>query len=288
MAYVVNSAKDSQGDEGQFLALFTANQAKIVAYKQAHGGALEDAFQAVTGKPWPAGRSVKVKNGKAVMTKDRTVKSVLGKYVLPIAAGVAAPFALPALMGGGAGAAAAGTGVGIGETGATVGLAGAGTGGLAAAAVPAVASAAPSLWSKIAGPVVATGIQAGTELLGTKMQVDANKQASETAAKAAEDALAWEKEVYKTRQGQLGPAIGVGNAATSRLGDLMGLQVQEPAAAPAAPATKPATTTPPASTSVAPPAGSQGLVKMRAPTGEMALVPAAQVSHYQAQGAVVV
>ena len=45
------------------------------------------------------------------MTKDRTVKSVLGKYVAPIAGAVVAPFALPALLGGG-GAAAGGAGCG--------------------------------------------------------------------------------------------------------------------------------------------------------------------------------
>mgnify|MGYP001581377981 CR=1 FL=1 len=106
MAYTVNSASDSRGDEHTFVRRFEQNQGAILAYKQQHGGDLEGAYRAVTGESWPAGRSVKIRNGRAEMTKDRTVKSVLGKYVAPIAGAVAAPFALPALFGG-AGAAAA-------------------------------------------------------------------------------------------------------------------------------------------------------------------------------------
>jgi len=107
MAYTINSAKDSQGNEQEFLDAFNQNLPAIAAYKQANGGDLEGAFQAVTGTPWPSGRSVKMKGSQGEMTKDRTVKSVMGKYVLPIAAGVAAPFVLPALLGGGASAAGA-------------------------------------------------------------------------------------------------------------------------------------------------------------------------------------
>lgn len=124
MAYTLNSASDSRGDEAQYVARFNANLPAITAYKRQHGGDWEGAYGAVIGHPWPAGRSVKVTNGRGEMTKDRTVKSVLGKYVAPIAAGVAAPFALPALVGGGgaaAGAAGAGTGAGTGAGGLTAG-----------------------------------------------------------------------------------------------------------------------------------------------------------------------
>lgn len=117
MAYTLNSAKDSLGNEDQFMAEFNKRAPEIIAYKNAHGGDLEGAFQAVTGKPWPSGRSVKKSGAGFEMTKDRTVKSVLGKYVAPIAGAVAAPFVLPALFG--AGGAAAGTGAGASTAAAT-------------------------------------------------------------------------------------------------------------------------------------------------------------------------
>jgi hypothetical protein len=130
MGYTIGTGKDSRQDAGfteqEVLARFVARQPEIMAYKRRHGGALEDAFRAVTGEPWPSGRSVKVHgDGRAELTKDRTTKSVLGKYVAPIAAGVAAPFLLPALA---AGAGAGGAAAGIGETGAVTGLAGSGFG----------------------------------------------------------------------------------------------------------------------------------------------------------------
>lgn len=138
MSYTINSAKDSHGDEQLYMELFNQRRAEIEQYKQTHGGDLEGAFQAVTGKPWPSGRSVKIHNGVPEMTKDRTVKSVLGKYVAPIGAAAAMAFVpglAPALghafgLGGGAAPAA-----GIGETGAITGLSGSGFG--AAAGVPA-------------------------------------------------------------------------------------------------------------------------------------------------------
>lgn len=127
MGYTINSAKDSRGDEDQFVARFNQNLPAIQAYKQQNGGAWEDAYQAVMKQPWPEGRSVKLNNGQAEMTKDRTVKSVLGKYVA-LPAGIAAGgyLAAPAIAGAlGAGGAAAGGGV-VGG--------GLGTGALAAGA----------------------------------------------------------------------------------------------------------------------------------------------------------
>lgn len=116
MSYQLNSARDANGDEQQFMERFTQNRAAIENYKRQHGGDLERAYRAVTGQAWPAGRSVKIHNGQPEMTKDRTVKSVLGKYVAPIGAGAltaltmggAAP-GLAAMFGGGGGATAAGT-----------------------------------------------------------------------------------------------------------------------------------------------------------------------------------
>ncbi len=288
MAYQLNSAKDASGHEELFVQKFKANQAKIVAYKNAHGGDLEHAYQAVTGEPWPEGRSVKIKNGQPEMTKDRTVKSVLGKYVLPAAAAVIAPYALSALAGGG-GAAAAGAagssalpaGIGIGETGATVGL-----GSLGSTLAPTVAAGASGgLWSKLAVPLLTTGIASGTNLVGTKMQVDAKKKAAELEAQAAEQALQWEKDVYQQRREDLAPAIGVGGRATLALGDLMGIPTPVGGYhAPPPPGTVPAA---PAAAAPATPAAPQG-VRMRAPNGQEQLVPPDQVQHYTQLGAQVV
>lgn len=101
MSYTINSAKDSKGDEQLYMEVFNRLAPQIQQYKQQHGGDLEGAFGAVTGTPWPDGRSVKMSHGVPEMTKDRTVKSVLGKYVaLPAAVAATAAFApaaLPAL-----------------------------------------------------------------------------------------------------------------------------------------------------------------------------------------------
>ena len=148
MAYTLNSAKDARGDEHLFLQEFTARQAEIEASKRQHGGDLEAAFQRVTGKPWPAGRSVKISHGVPEMTKDRTVRSVLGKVVLPAAAA--------ALTGGaalGVGPLAGVFGAGAVGAAGTAGAAGtvAGTTGAAGTVAGTTAAAAPSLLSRVGG-----------------------------------------------------------------------------------------------------------------------------------------
>ena len=98
MGYTINSAKDSRGDEQLYMELFNRMAPQIQAYKKQRGGDLEGAFKAVTGTPWPEGRSVKMSHGAPTMTKDRTVKSVLGKYVaIPAAVAATAAFAPGAL-----------------------------------------------------------------------------------------------------------------------------------------------------------------------------------------------
>lgn len=101
MAYQLNSAKDSRGDEQLYMEVFNRLRPQIEAYKQQHGGDLEGAFGAVTGTPWPEGRSVKISHGVPEMTKDRTIGSVLGKFVAAPAAiaatSIFAPGALPAV-----------------------------------------------------------------------------------------------------------------------------------------------------------------------------------------------
>lgn len=115
MAYRVGSGKDARKEKGfteqDFLDRFRKRQSEIEDYKNTHGGDLEGAYQAVTGEPWPSGRSVKIKNGVPQMTKDRTVKSVLGKYVVPAAAAYfAGPHLAKAIGAAGPGIAKAGAG----------------------------------------------------------------------------------------------------------------------------------------------------------------------------------
>lgn len=129
-----------QGDELGFLERFTSRLRDILTHKQQYGGDLEQAYQAVTGEAWPSGRSVKLRQGMPTMTKDRTVKSVLGKYVLPIGAGALTAFGIPGLFpglasGGGTGvvgaSGAAGTlggkGFGLGQAGTAGAIGAAGT-----------------------------------------------------------------------------------------------------------------------------------------------------------------
>lgn len=168
MGYTLDSKKDSRGDEASFQNLYTQNKEAIDAYVRAHSGGKdprEAAFKAITGLDWPAGRGV---NSKGAMTADRTVKSVLGKYVAPIAAGaLTAGFALPALAGGGT---VAGYGIPSGLTAASEGMSIAaptafGLGGTAAATT--AATAGRSAWDRLRGfvsPVAGAGGSALTSV----------------------------------------------------------------------------------------------------------------------------
>ena len=172
MAYTPNSMNANGVNEGTFQELYTQNKEAIDAYVRAHPGGKdprEAAFKAVTGQPWPEGRGV---NSSGQMTKDRTVKSVLGKYVAPIAAGVAAPFALPALLGAGGAAGASGLAADVGSAMAvpgTVGTAAGAGAGSTIAAIAGKAAAGKSIMDRISGamhgaaPVAATAINAATQ-----------------------------------------------------------------------------------------------------------------------------
>jgi len=99
-----------------YLETFREYQAQIIAYRAAHGGDLEGAFQKVTGIPWPQNRSVKITNGSPEITADRTFKSVMGRYVAPIAGAAATAFGVPGLLPGligGGGSAAGGIAPGV-------------------------------------------------------------------------------------------------------------------------------------------------------------------------------
>ena len=136
-------------EEYQFMREFEENLPAILEWKRQYPKeSWEDTFQKVTGKPWMHGRSVKEKGGRFEMTKDRTVKSVLGKYVaLPAAYAGAVMLtggaASPLLFG------ATGAGAGAGAAGA--GAAGAGAGGAGAAAGTGAAAAKIGTAAKVAG-----------------------------------------------------------------------------------------------------------------------------------------
>lgn len=280
MAYTINSAKDSQGNEDQFVAMANANAQKIYDYKAQHGGDFEHAFQAVTGIPWPEGRSLKMHNYQAEMTKDRTVKSVLGKYVAPIAAGVAAPFILPALAGGGAAAGGAAAGGG----GAAAG--GAGT----AAATAAAAGTGGSLLHAL----LPTLISSGATLAGTAIASHANSAAAKTAAEQADKALDLTKEQYALQRQDTAPYRALGQGAVRNLAYLSGLNIdsQVPelsSTVPKVPYGQPAPTLSTLGQPDAEPAQPlselPGLVPMRTPDGRVLGIPQEHVSEAQQHGA---
>jgi hypothetical protein len=210
MEYKINSGKDSQGDEQLFLDDFNKNRVAIDAAKRQFGGDLESAYQRVTGKPWPAGRSVKISGGRPIMTKDRTVKSVLGKYVLPAAAmaltagGAAGLGPLAGLFGtaaGGAGTAAAG-----GSTLLAGGAIPAATSALTTGAMVApslTAAAAASGLAATAAPIAAAAIPAGLSTLdklnvgGRVFNTGMNYLGSRSADAANERAQDWTRDAYE-------------------------------------------------------------------------------------------
>lgn len=312
MAYTLNSAKDSLGNEDQFLATFTANQRAIEDYKRRNGGDYERAFQAVTGTPWPEGRSVKVKNGVPEMTKDRTVKSVLGKYVLPIAAGVAAPYVYGALAGGGA--------VAGGGAAATTGSTGGGllpsTGMIGGSVLPSGASVGlgagggSSLFSGLVqgvgkGDLLDMGTKIGGALIGAK----AAGSAADKQLEAANRALALQEEMFSKQsqldelnrkqeydrftQGRsdLAPYRGLGQNAVGTLSSLMGFQAPAPETPiPYAPGpTIGAQPKPGGLASMSPtmstPAAPMASVTMRTPDGRSVMIPQEKVAEATQRGA---
>ena len=262
MAYTVGSAKDARQDKGfteaDVLGRFVARQAEIEAFKRKYGGDLENAYQRVTGEAWPAGRSVKIKNGRAEMTKDRTLKSVALKYVAAPAAIAAtaafAPGALPAIGHAlASGATAAGHAVGIGSAA-----------GTAASAAPAAATAAKASlpWLR---PLLQYGVPAATQLVGQKMAANADTRATEIQTDYLNRALDVEKENQAYTRGEranylarLKPYNDAGTAAVGRASGLL---------------------------TGGGPASAGATVRLKAPDGSTSDVPAALADHYISRGA---
>lgn len=175
-----------------------------------------------------------------------------------------------------------------------------------------VAATAPSLWSKIAAPLITTAVKAGTDLASTKIQTDAQKDAADKQIAADQEALAWQKDVFAQRQRQLSPYINAGTAANDQQAYLLGLT---PSVSPfggtpgsgtpstGQPGAPPQPTAPlpgggqlnPVAT---PPTGTESTsftnlaparqVKLRAPDGTTRMVDATQAPYYVQRGALVV
>ncbi len=133
----------------------------------------------------------------------------------------------------------------------------------------------PSTWSRIlSSPTAVSAIGAGANIAGQLIAANAQGNASEVAAKAAEEALAWEKAQYAKRREDLAPYAASGAAANATLSNLLGLPAPPPSApgqaAPAPSAPPPAQGS--AAASSAPAAGAK-LVTIIAPTGEQMQVP---------------
>lgn len=178
------------------LALFNAKRLQIVAYKNAHGGDLERAYQAVTGQPWPANTSVKIGgNGQGEITGDRTLKSILGRYVAPIGAAVATPFVGPelfGLLGAGGGATAATT-----AAAATTPIAAAAGGGMT---LGSILSATAPFAVNAATNIYGAHTQANASRDALNAETTATDRATAAQAKANADALQFQKDVEARRQ----------------------------------------------------------------------------------------
>lgn len=226
----------------------------------------------------PGRTSVRLENGKPVEVKRG---SIWGPLALAAAGATAGTIGM--LATGGAAPSTAFVGQAVGNT-ANAALGG---GSALATAAPVAAAAAKSgFWDKLTSPaVISTGIQAGAGLIGGKMQADAQRDAANAEAEAAEKALDWQKQVYATRQKQLAPAIGVGNGATVRMGELMGIATPEggwPVDIPAEPQAQSRQPAPAAAPAAPQP---EATVMIKAPTGQTKEVPASQVAYYESKGA---
>lgn len=214
-----------------------------------------------------------------------------------------------AVIGGGAGFAALTGGAGVAATGATPGVTGGTTAGTVAGTTAATTAAAkaPSLWSRIAAQAIPAAVTAATQLASTKLQTDAQKQASDKQIAADQAALQWQKDVFQQRQKQLSPFVGAGTAASDQEAYLLGLTPGQspfptppppsttgtPLAAPN-PSTGPVRVNPPAT----PPTGTESTsftnmapartVKLRAPDGTERMVDATAAPYYVQRGALVV
>jgi hypothetical protein len=238
-------------------------------------------FQTQTGFKIPEGYTINAQSGK--IEEDWGV----GDYLKAGALTLAAPLAIGAagaLAGGGAAGGAAGAGgTSAGTTAGTV-----------------TASSAPS-WLERVGNFLGsdlgrTAIGVGGNLLGTKMQADAAKDAAALNQKYLDDALAYEKERdayarsteanrYGAMMGRTDPYAQTGASANARMASLLGLSA-------------PSASGPPPQTPMGPAAGAGGagggspaaapdtpMILMQAPDGTSKPIPAHEEAHWSKLGA---
>lgn len=111
------------------------------------------------------------------------------------------------------------------------------------------------------GPVVSSGIEAGANIYGARLQAGANKQATAAQAAASDRALAFEQRKYADVMQRVSPWVSSGQGAAGQMGALLRPQASAQA-----------------------PAQTAG-VSLRAPDGTVATVPADQVDHFLQRGA---
>lgn len=134
---------------------------------------------------------------------------------------------------------------------------------------------------------------AGGQLAGAKIASNSAHDAAKTQTDAGDHALAVQQQQYQQAQQRLQPYQQMGTTALGRLGQIAGGQ---PSAPPMSqPPMKYAGSGSTLGAMGQPPAPMAGLagqtpqfVMMRAPTGETAQIPAAQVEHFRAKGAMVI
>jgi hypothetical protein len=254
----------SKAEQASAQATFNANFAAIAAAKAQYGDDWEGAYTRVTGKKWPGGTDVKISGAQGAIVKDPgKVNTILGKYVLPAAGMIAAPFtgglsevAIEGLLGAGAGyfgsgrtakgaliGGALGAGSGALDNAVTGGGVLKGGGGKVAESaiknLPAnqLGVSSPSAWGKVGkfldnyGTLIAQGV---TPLIATKMANDAMTEATQIQSDAATEsarieaetydkALAEQKRMYDIRRADLEPYRVLGQGAAAGWSNLMGI-----------------------------------------------------------------
>lgn len=138
-----------------------------------------------------------------------------------------------------------------------------------------VAAASGTKWLS---PLLQSIVPTAGAVVGGIVQSNAIKDAAKTQAASTQAALDFEKQAYSDLVGRLTPYINAGDSSVARQNAVLGLP--SPAASAPAP-TSPSTT---ATTAGGPvPAG---MVRLKAPTGEIGVVPQAQQAFYLQHGAV--
>lgn len=195
---------------------------KSGAWKQAPG-TFPDLKASVGLASYLKTRGIAIPDGYHVTTDGQLQKNPPGwQTALGIGASLAGPLAV-GLSGAGAAAGTSGT-VASDTTGPTLAQLGATSGQTAALTGGTAAATSSSLWDKILSPgVLGPIIAGGTGLAGAAIQANANNNATAAQAKAAEDALNFEKQMYAQQRADLANYRGAGQGAVGQLSYALGV-----------------------------------------------------------------